>query len=58
VPTNAEARRTLERSLDAVCLANIARFKRPKAYRFIVELPKNNAGKVVKTELRRELEAG
>jgi long-chain acyl-CoA synthetase len=52
VPANAEARRALEESLDAVCLANIARFKRPKAYRFMDELPKNNAGKVLKTELR------
>ncbi len=57
VPATAEARRALEQSLDAVCLANIARFKRPKAYRFSVELPKNNAGKVLKTELRRTLEA-
>jgi long-chain acyl-CoA synthetase len=38
--------------LDAHCLANIARFKRPKEYRFIDALPKNNYGKVLKTELR------
>ena len=42
----------LERSLDALCLARIARFKRPKAYVFLQELPKNNAGKVLKTALR------
>jgi long-chain acyl-CoA synthetase len=30
---------------------HIARFKRPKAYRLLHELPKNNYGKVVKTEL-------
>jgi long-chain acyl-CoA synthetase len=41
--------------LDALCLANIARFKRPKAYRFVTELPKNNYGKVLKTELRKLL---
>ena len=42
--------------LDALCLANIARFKRPKQYRFVAELPKSNYGKVLKTELRRMLE--
>jgi long-chain acyl-CoA synthetase len=39
--------------LDAACLASIARFKRPKAWRFVDALPKNNYGKVLKTELRR-----
>jgi long-chain acyl-CoA synthetase len=39
-------------ALDALCLSNIARFKRPKAYRFVDGLPKNNYGKVLKTELR------
>jgi long-chain acyl-CoA synthetase len=39
--------------LDALCLGNIARFKRPREYRFVDELPKNNYGKVLKTELRR-----
>ena len=38
--------------LDALCLARIARFKRPKEYRFLEVLPKNNYGKVLKTELR------
>jgi len=38
--------------LDAQCLAHIARFKRPKEYRFVAALPKNNYGKVLKTELR------
>jgi long-chain acyl-CoA synthetase len=41
--------------LDRLCLANIARFKRPKEYRFVDQLPKNNYGKVLKTELRRLL---
>jgi long-chain acyl-CoA synthetase len=39
-------------ALDALCLENIARFKRPKRYRFIDALPMNNYGKVLKTELR------
>ncbi len=41
-----------EAALDALCLERIARFKRPKHYRFVVALPKNNYGKVLKTELR------
>jgi len=43
-------------ALDAHCLAQIARFKRPKAYFELKELPKNNYGKVLKTELRKRLE--
>ncbi len=38
--------------LDAHCLTHIARFKRPKRYRFVDALPKNNYGKVLKTQLR------
>ena len=38
--------------LDHLCLDHIARFKRPKDYRFVDQLPKNNYGKVLKTELR------
>lgn len=38
--------------LDRLCLDNIARFKRPKAYVFVESLPKNNYGKILKTELR------
>jgi long-chain acyl-CoA synthetase len=41
--------------LDALCLEHIARFKRPRDYRFVEALPKNNYGKVLKTELRRRL---
>jgi long-chain acyl-CoA synthetase len=41
--------------LDRLCLGNIARFKRPKGYRFVAALPKNNYGKVLKTELRERL---
>ncbi len=44
-----------EIALDAHCLREIARFKRPKAYFAISELPKSNYGKVLKTELRKLL---
>jgi acyl-CoA synthetase (AMP-forming)/AMP-acid ligase II len=46
----------LEAVLDRVCLGSIARFKRPKRYLLVPELPKNNYGKVLKTELRRRLQ--
>jgi long-chain acyl-CoA synthetase len=42
--------------LDRVCLDNVARFKRPREYRFVESLPKNNYGKVLKTELRKQLD--
>jgi long-chain acyl-CoA synthetase len=41
--------------LDDWCKNNIARFKRPREYRFVDSLPKNNYGKVLKTELRGRL---
>lgn len=41
--------------LDAHLLERIARFKRPKRYEFIDELPKNSYGKVLKRELRDRL---
>jgi long-chain acyl-CoA synthetase len=44
------------KELDAMCLNGIARFKRPKDYVFVPGLPKNNYGKILKTELR-ELDA-
>ena len=42
-------------ALDGFCLEHIARFKRPKRYVFTDTLPKNNYGKVLKTELRQRL---
>ena len=43
--------------LDRTCLDNIARYKRPKDYRFVDSLPTNNYGKVVKRDLRDQLQA-
>jgi long-chain acyl-CoA synthetase len=51
----AEREAALAGELDRLCLEHIARFKRPKAYRFVASLPKNNYGKVLKTELREML---
>ena len=41
-----------QQELDLFCLERIARFKRPKRYEFVDELPKNATGKVLKRELR------
>lgn len=41
--------------LDELCLKNIARFKRPRHYHIVKTLPKNNYGKVLKTQLRKLL---
>ena len=45
------------RELDDLCLEHIARYKRPKDYRFVESLPTNNYGKVLKRELRERLDA-
>src|SRR5215470_11829787 len=42
------------KDLDALCLGAVARFKRPKDYVFVAALPKNNYGKILKTELREQ----
>ncbi|NLD54432.1 MAG: long-chain fatty acid--CoA ligase [Burkholderiaceae bacterium] len=49
------ARDVSAKELDAHCLSRIARFKRPKDYRFVDSLPKNSYGKVLKRELRDRL---
>jgi len=40
------------KQLDEFCLEHMTRFKRPKHYIFVGELPKNNTGKILKTTLR------
>ncbi len=40
-------------ALDALCLARLARWKRPRRYLLVAALPRNAAGKVLKAELRR-----
>jgi acyl-CoA synthetase (AMP-forming)/AMP-acid ligase II len=41
--------------LDRTCLQRIARYKRPRDYRFVDALPTSNYGKVLKRELRERL---
>ena len=48
----AEDQPVADADLDQLCLQHIARFKRPKHYRWVAQLPKNSYGKVLKTELR------
>lgn len=43
--------------LEEWCRAQMASFKKPKKYHFIAELPKNSYGKVLKTELRKLMQA-
>lgn len=42
-------------ALDRLCLEEIARYKRPRAYFFETSLPKSNYGKILKRELRQRL---
>ena len=51
----AEGRTITAADLDELCLDNIARFKRPKDYVFVENLPKSNYGKILKTKLRERL---
>jgi long-chain acyl-CoA synthetase len=55
VPTSAHRPDAAE--LDALCLASIARHKRPKQYVVVDALPRNAAGKVLKTALRGQVPA-
>lgn len=41
--------------MDILCLENMARFKRPREYFIADSLPKNNYGKILKTELRKQI---
>jgi acyl-CoA synthetase (AMP-forming)/AMP-acid ligase II len=42
-------------ALNQFCLESIARFKRPKYYFFMDELPRNASGKVLKRQLREQI---
>jgi long-chain acyl-CoA synthetase len=44
--------RVTSHDLDALCLENVARYKRPRHYQFVESLPKNSYGKILKTDLR------
>ncbi len=55
-PAESQDRAALTTALDQFCLAHLARFKRPREYHLVAELPKNNYGKVLKTELRKRLD--
>ena len=44
-----------QQALDQLCIEHIARFKRPKQYVRLDDLPKNAAGKILRSELRRQV---
>jgi 2-furoate---CoA ligase len=46
--------RTTAEELDAYCLGStgLARFKRPREYRFVTALPKSPSGKILRRKLR------
>ena len=52
-----EGARVIAERLERLCLERIARFKRPRVWRIVDGLPKNNYGKVLKRTLRDELDA-
>jgi acyl-CoA synthetase (AMP-forming)/AMP-acid ligase II len=56
VPADGDAPPPVD-ELDRACLDRIARYKRPRDYRFIDALPTNNNGKVIKRELHEQLRA-
>ena len=43
-----------QQALKDFCKQRLAAFKVPKSFRLIPELPKNNAGKLLKREIRRQ----
>lgn len=43
------------RALDRFCLERMARFKRPKYYLYVDDLPRNASGKVLKRQLREKI---
>lgn len=52
VPRPGADTRSIPESLDQLCLDRLARFKRPKRYEIRKNLPRNAAGKVLKSKLR------
>ena len=43
---------SVEAALREFCVAHLGRYKTPKVFRFVAELPRNPGGKVVKPTLR------
>ncbi|HVT00251.1 MAG TPA: AMP-binding protein [Solirubrobacterales bacterium] len=55
--TDAAGEEPDEAAFSSFLEPRLARFKRPRRYLFLAEMPRNAAGKVVKRELRRRLDA-
>ena len=54
VPAPGADHAEVEARLDAACRADLARFKHPRRYEFVDELPRNAMAKVVKNGLREQ----
>jgi long-chain acyl-CoA synthetase len=54
-PASSTKASDLRQALEEHCLESMARYKRPKEYHLVSQLPRNGAGKVLKTELRATL---
>ena len=54
LPPDADACSVAARRLESHCLASgaLARFKRPRSYRFVASLPKSPSGKILRRKLR------
>jgi long-chain acyl-CoA synthetase len=55
VPAPGADKGRLAETLDGLCLERLARFKRPKDYKFHDALPRNAVGKVLKAQLKKAL---
>ena len=45
-----------EKAVRAHCAANLVDYQRPHEFRFLAELPRNAMGKVLRREIRAQLE--
>lgn len=57
IPASFDALPSIE-ELDAMCLDNLARFKRPRYYAFVEQFPYTSTGKLRKFQLKEEFQKG
>jgi long-chain acyl-CoA synthetase len=53
-----KGRRVIESDLRRMCLERLARYKVPRSFRLVSDLPRNATGKVLKTQLREQAVSG
>jgi long-chain acyl-CoA synthetase len=47
-----------EEELTNLCREHLASYKKPRAFRFLADLPKSGYGKILKRELKEQIVAG